>query len=97
MSSGNPFRPGNLWRETSLVARIILFGLVVISGIVVKAFMDLVLQPGPLQKGEDLYVHIALLILVPLATIGMTLLIFGYAYYQICKREKIKPFWEQLS
>ena len=83
-----------LWKEISMVAKLILFGLMLISGIVISAFFSLVMQPGPVQAGEDLYVHIALVILIPMATLSMMGLIFGYAYYQLCKRHKVQPIWE---
>lgn len=87
MSGRNPYSIQALWSEIALVAKLILLGLVVISLVVVQAFVALVLEPGPLQPGENLFVHIALLILVPMATLGMIMLVFGYAWYQIRKRE----------
>jgi hypothetical protein len=58
------------------------------------AGIALYLRFGILRPGEDLYIHIALLFLVPVSTIGMFLAAFGYAYYQTCKRNRKAPFWE---
>ncbi|HOY94304.1 MAG TPA: hypothetical protein PK509_01110 [Catalimonadaceae bacterium] len=87
-------RLGQVWGEIPPVAKVMLIGLTFISGVVVWSFIQLVLQPGPLVAGEDLYIHIALLFLVPGSMIGLYLISFGYSYYQICKRLKRKPFWK---
>lgn len=87
-------RLGQVWGEIPPIAKVMLIGLTFISGVVVWSFIQLVLQPGPLVAGEDLYIHIALLFLVPGSMIGLYLISFGYSYYQICKRLKRKPFWK---
>jgi hypothetical protein len=85
---------GNLWREIPLIAKIIFLGLIFTCFLVFFDFMRMVAEPGPLIPGEDLYIHVALLILVPVSTLGMFLAAFGYAYYQTCKRNRKPPFWE---
>jgi hypothetical protein len=83
-----------LWREIPLIAKLMMLGLLFTCGLVFFDFVRLVAEPGPLRPGEDLYIHIALLFLVPISTIGMFLAAFGYAYYQTCKRNRKAPFWE---
>jgi hypothetical protein len=85
---------GQVWGEIPPIAKVILIGLMFISGVVIWSFIQMVLLPCPLVAGEDLYIHIALLFLVPGSMIGMYLISFGYSYYQICKRLKRKPFWK---
>lgn len=90
----NPFRFRQLIREIPMVARLMLVGLVLISAWVVWQFLTFIAEPENIRAGEDFFIHVAMLILVPLATLGLFLICFGYAYYQICKRNKIKPYWE---
>ncbi len=85
-----------LWKLVPLVARLMVVGLGVISGLVIWDFLKLMARPGGLQPGEDLYLHIALLILVPGALMGMCFVSFGYAYYQWCKRFRQEPFWKRI-
>ncbi len=80
--------------EIPMIARLILIGLSFISILVIYDFIRLVALPGPLVPGEDLYIHIAMLILVPFSLCCMLITSFGYAYYQQCKRLNIKPFWD---
>ncbi len=87
-------RLGQVWGEIPPVAKVMLIGLTFISGVVIWSFVQMMLQPGPLVAGEDLYIHIALLFLVPGSLIGLSMISFGYSYYQICKRLKRKPFWK---
>jgi hypothetical protein len=87
-------RLGQVWGEIPPVAKVMLIGLTFISGVVIWSFVQMMLQPGPLVAGEDLYIHIALLFLVPGSLIGLCMISFGYSYYQICKRLKRKPFWK---
>jgi hypothetical protein len=84
---------GRLWKEIPTVAKLIGFGLIFISGFVIGDFIRLVSE-GPLVPGEDLYIHMALLFLVPGSTLMLFVLSFGYSYYQICKRNGLKPFWQ---
>jgi hypothetical protein len=77
-----------------MIARFILLGLIFISILVVYDFVRLVALPGPLVPGEDLYIHVAMLILVPFSLCCMIMASFGYAYYQQCKQLNIKPFWD---
>ena len=83
----------SLLKQMPTVAKFMLTGLTIISFIVIYDFFRLVAEPGPLVPGEDLYIHVALLILVPISCLGLFGISFGYAYYQICKTHKIKPFW----
>jgi hypothetical protein len=80
--------------EIPMIARFILIGLSFISILVIYDFFRLVALPGPLVPGEDLYIHIAMLILVPFSLCCMLMASFGYAYYQKCKLLNIKPFWD---
>jgi hypothetical protein len=89
-----PTEWAKLWRAIPVIARLMLLGLIFTCFLVVSDFFRLVAKPGPLTPGEDLYIHVALLILVPIATLGMFLAAFGYAYYQACKQNKKAPFWE---
>ena len=82
-----------IWHEIPTVARLIVVGLCLISSLVVAEFIHLVIVPGPVVRDENLYVHVALLFLVPGATSGMIGVAFGYAYYQLCKKNNRKPFW----
>ena len=92
-ASGN-FSFTALWREIPVVARVMIPGIFLICLFVVGDFLRLLQEPGPLKPGEDLYVHLALLVLVPGSFLAMTGLSFGYAYYQLCKRTGRKPFWK---
>ena len=83
-----------LMGEIPMIARFILVGLIFISLIVIYDFLKLVALPGPLVSGEDLYIHLALLILVPFSLCCMLAASFGYAYYQQCKHLHLKPFWD---
>jgi hypothetical protein len=83
-----------LWREIPTIARVMMPGIFLICVFVVGDFVRLLQEPGPLKPGEDLYVHLALLVLVPGSFFAMTALSFGYAYYQLCKRLGRKPFWK---
>jgi hypothetical protein len=85
-----------LWREIPAIAKVMMPGILLICLYVVGDFIRLLQEPGPLKPGEDLYVHLALLVLVPASFIAMTGLSFGYAYYQLCKRSGRKPFWKNL-
>lgn len=85
-----------LWTSIPLVAKLMVVGLLFISGIVVYDFGKMLSQPERLVPGEDLYIHITLLILVPAAFLGLLLIAFGYAYYSWCKRWKQRPFWEKM-
>ena len=92
--------PGNfsfsaLWREVPVIARVMMLGMFLITFFVVADFIRLLQEPGPLKPGEDLYVHLALLILVPGSLLAMLGFSFGYAYYQLCKRSGRKPFWKE--
>jgi hypothetical protein len=89
-------RFGTLWKEIPTVAKFIAFGLTLIAGFVVGDFIRMVTEPGPLVPGEDLYIHIAMVILVPGSMLGMYAVSFGYAYYQLCKRWKREPFWKRM-
>ena len=89
----NGFTLGQIWREIPTVARIIVFGLCLISSLVIGEFIHLFSVPGPVVWDENIYIHIALLFLVPGAALGMIGVAFGYAYYQLCKQNKRKPFW----
>ena len=71
-----------------------MLGMSLITIFVVADFIRLLQEPGPLKPGEDLYVHIALLVLVPGSLLAMLGFSFGYAYYQLCKRNGLKPFWK---
>jgi len=84
----------SLLNEIPAIAKFILFGLLLISVFVISDFIRLVLEPGPLLAGEDLYIHVAMIIMVPFSCLAMFTISFGYAYYQICKRLGIKPFWD---
>lgn len=90
----NGITPGLMWREIPTVARIIVFGLCLISSLVIAEFIHLFTGPGPVVWDENIYIHVALLFLVPGATLGMIGVAFGYAYYQLCKKNKRKPFWQ---
>lgn len=83
-----------LWREIPVVARVMMPGIFLICLYVIGDFVRLLREPGPLKPGEDLYVHLALLVLVPGSFLAMTGLSFGYAYYQLCKRNGRRPFWK---
>lgn len=83
-----------LWKEVPAIARVMMLGVFLISLFVISDFLRLLSQPGPLQPGEDLYVHIALLVLVPGSFLAMAGFSFGYAYYQLCKRSGCQPFWK---
>ena len=85
-----------LWREIPAIAKVMMPGILLICLYVIGDFIRLLQEPGPLKPGEDLYVHLALLVLVPFSFIAMTGLSFGYAYYQLCKRHGRKPFWKNL-
>ena len=85
-----------LWHEIPAIAKVMMPGILLICLYVVGDFIRLLQEPGPLKPGEDLYVHLALLVLVPASFIAMTGLSFGYAYYQLCKRSGRKPFWKNL-
>lgn len=87
---------GVLWAAVPLVAKLMMVGLLFISGVVVYDSVLMLGQPERLVPGEDLYIHITLLILVPGALLGLLLIAFGYAYYTWCKRWKQKPFWENM-
>ena len=80
-----------LLREIPAVAKVMTLGLFLVSIFVISDFSRLLAEPGPLVAGEDLYIHITLLILVPGALLGLLLIAFGYAYYTWCKRWKQKP------
>jgi hypothetical protein len=97
MQATQPIKPFRLWRTIPVIGKFIILGLLFISGIVVSDFVRLVGEPGPLKPGEDLYIHLALLILVPGAAFGMLLVAFGYAYYQECKHMHTRPFWKNLA
>lgn len=86
---------GKLWREVPAIARFIFFGLLAISLLAIWELAALLLKPAPLQMGEDFYLHVAIAILVPGTWLAFTLAVFGYAYYHICKRNHIEPFWEK--
>ena len=88
------FTLNSLWREIPTIARVMMLGIFLISLFVVMDFFRLLGEPGPLKPGEDLYVHLALLVLVPGSFLAMTTFSFGYAYYQLCKRSGRKPFWK---
>jgi len=88
---------GTIWKEIPPIAKVMLIGLLIVSILVVKDFIRLALEPGPLVAGEDLYIHIALLFLVPGSLLGLIGVTFGYAYYQICKRLRRQPFWKNLD
>lgn len=90
-----PFHPGNLWHQIPSVAKMMLVGLVVISGWVVWQFVDFISAPDSIQANEDFFIHVAMLILVPTVTLALFAISFGYAYYQICKQHHFKPFWEK--
>jgi hypothetical protein len=83
-----------LWKEIPAIARVMMLGMLVITIVVISDFIRLLKEPGPLKPGEDLYVHIALLVLVPGSLLAMLGFSFGYAYYQLCKRSGKKPFWK---
>ena len=82
------------WKEIPAIARVMMLGMSLITVFVVADFVRLLQEPGPLKPGEDLYVHIALLVLVPGSLLAMLGFSFGYAYYQLCKRSGRKPFWK---
>ena len=83
-----------LWKEVPAIARVMMLGIFFICVFVVSDFMRLLQETGPLKAGDDLYVHIALLVLVPASFLAMLGFSFGYAYYQLCKRLGRKPFWK---
>jgi len=89
-----PLQFYRLWKEIPLIGKLIFIGLIFTCFLIGFDFMRMVAEPGPLKPGEDLYIHIALLFLVPVSTLGMFLAAFGYAYYQACKRNRKAPFWE---
>lgn len=88
------FTFSSLWREIPAIARVMMFGMMLITFFVVSDFVRLLQEPGPLKPGEDLYVHIALLVMVPGSLLAMLGFSFGYAYYQLCKRKGKTPFWK---
>jgi len=84
----------SLLREIPAVAKVMTLGLFLVSIFVISDFYRLLSEPGPLVAGEDLYIHIALLVLVPGSFLAMLSISFGYAYYQLCKQSGRKPFWK---
>lgn len=60
-----------LWREVPSVARLMVFGLFVISGWVIWQFFDFISDADALEANEDFFIHVAMLILVPLVTLGV--------------------------
>jgi hypothetical protein len=84
----------SLMREIPAVAKVMTLGLFLVSIFVISDFSRLLSEPGPLVAGEDLYIHIALLVLVPGSFLAMLAISFGYAYYQLCKQSGRKPFWK---
>lgn len=84
-----------MWKEIPVIARVMMLGMLLITFFVVSDFVRLLNEPGPLKPGEDLYVHLALLILVPGSLLAMLGFSFGYAYYQLCKRHGRIPFWKK--
>lgn len=86
---------GQIWKEIPTIARFIFFGLFAISFLAIWELISLLLKPGPLQVGEDFYLHIAMAILVPGTWMAFALAAFGYSYYHLCKRHQIRPFWDK--
>jgi hypothetical protein len=97
MKNRNPFHPLALWHDVPTVARLMVFGLFVISGWVVWQFFEFLSEKEVVAANEDFFIHVAMLILVPLVAFGLLGISIAYAYYQICKRNKIKPFWEKMD
>lgn len=94
MKKQNPFTFFALWKEVPAIARVMMLGMILITVFVVSDFVRLLQEPGPLKPGEDLYVHLALLVMVPGSLLCMLAFSFGYAYYQLCKQNGMKPFWK---
>lgn len=94
MNGAGSFSFSSLWKEIPAIARVMMLGMTLITVFVVSDFIRLLNEPGPLKPGEDLYVHLALLVLVPGSLLAMLFFSFGYAYYQLCKRFGKKPFWK---
>lgn len=90
--SRQSFTPGRLWKEIPTIARVMIFGLWLVAGIVLWNFVAFFLAHGH-QNKEDFYIYVALVFLVPGAAIGLSAVAFGYAYYQLCKRYRQPPFW----
>ena len=94
MTEPSVFTFSALWREIPAIARVMMLGMLLITFFVITDFIRLLQEPGPLKPGEDLYVHIALLVMVPGSLLAMLGFSFGYAYYQLCKRNGKTPFWK---
>lgn len=88
------FGLGRMWKEIPTIARVMTFGLWLIAAIVLWNFAGFLRQGDAVSK-DDLYIYVALVILVPGAALGLSAVAFTYAYYQLCKQHRRTPFWDR--